>query len=297
MRLYFINLYRFLSEAHVVITTAAFCQVKMINVIFKIEDKNDIAFFVALTTFCIYNFYSVFTAFFHPENFETHRINFWRRYRYLYLYLLLSVSVILIFKYYFLFPVFFNFPRHHYLVFSILAILSVFYGVPMFGNKSLRDLPFVKIFIISTVWAFMVVLLPVIIYSPPVSNTILGWMLIEKICFLLAITLLCDIYDVEWDKKGNVKTIPVYFGVRATVNLIYALLIFTLALNIYFYFENTGFSLSVLISSVLTAILSALLTSVFRKKINYLSESVFFKDGVDGLLICSWLFLIVEKYF
>ena len=293
MRLFFINLYRFFSEAHGAITLAAFCQVKMINIIFKIDDKNGIAFLVALTTFCIYNFYSVFTAFFHPENFETHRISFWRQYRYFYLGLLFAVSFILAFKYNFLLPAFLNFPRHHFFIFSILAVLSVFYGVPMFGNKSLRDLPFLKIFIISAVWAVMVVLMPVIIYSSPVSNALLGLMLIEKFCFVLAVTLLCDMYDSAWDKLSGLKTIPIYFGNRTTSNLIYALLIFNLVLDIYFYFKIPGFSLPVLISFIL----SELITLVFLKKINLLSQSVYFKDGVDGLLICSWLIYIIETQF
>ena len=293
MRLFLLNFYRFLSEGHAVITLAAYCQVKLINLIFNIEDKNSIAFFVALTTFSIYNFYSVFTAFFNPLNFEQHRIVFWRLNKYFYLGLLLTASLILILKYYFLIPVFLNFPRHHFFIFSILTVLSVFYGVPIFGNRSLRDFPFVKIFIISSVWVFMVVLLPMIIYSPPISNIILGWMLIEKFSFLFALTLLCDINDAVWDQKSNMKTIPIYFGTKNTVYLIYSLLLFRLVIDVYFYFQIRDFSLAVLISCIITVLLCVLLILFYRKKTNFLSESLFFKDWADSLLICPWLILSV----
>lgn len=278
----FLNAYRFFSEAHLIIAFAAFCQVRMTQFFFSITDTHHIAVFFALSTFIVYNFYSVYTAFFHPNNFEKHRIIFWQRYRQYYLLLLLIVMGVTLLKFYFLLPVILNFSLQHFIAFFILGMLSIVYGVPCYKNTSLRDLPFIKIFIISLVWASMV-------FSYQLSESYqlsavshqqkVYFLFIEKFCFVFTLALLCDINDASWDKQNHIKTIPNYFGLKKTKYLIYALLFIVAGLDFYL------FSSVFLFASLVTVGITFFIT----KNTDLEMKSVFFKDLVDALLVVSWL--------
>ncbi len=295
MRKRILNTYRFLSEAHLVISFAAYCQTKLSQDFISITDKNRLPFFVGLITFIVYNFYSIYTAYFHPTNFEKHRITFWKKNRQLYLVLLLTVVGVTIYNFYFLLPIVLKFSLHHLAGFFILGVVSIFYGVPFYKNKSLRDLPFIKIFIISFIWAAMTVSFPLLsannINQYLIVNTkypIPYLLFLEKFLFVLAITLLCDVNDADWDKKGGVKTIPNFFGLDKTKFLIYFILSIVTCLDFYLYGENKRF----LFSSIATLVITLSVTKNTEVK----PASVFFKDGIDALLILQWLIIWVIGY-
>jgi len=88
-----------------------------------------------------------------------------------------------------------------------VGIISIGYTIPFLSGKRLRDLNFLKIFLIAIVWSY-VACLPVIVE--------IGWtalvipFLFEKFFFLMAITLPFDIRDIKIDK--GLKTIPKLIG-------------------------------------------------------------------------------------
>lgn len=93
--------------------------------------------------------------------------------------------------------------------------LSVLYPLKFqFGKKSfrLRDLPFLKIFIIALVWSVVGVGFNYAFWnvSPDIKY------LITQFLFIIIITLPFDIRDRETDMQTHVSTIPTVFGSRNT---------------------------------------------------------------------------------
>ena len=118
-----------------------------------------------------------------------------------------------------------------------LSAISVLY--PLKINKfiksgiSLRELPFLKIFLISIVWAFTTTIL--------VASNYLDWknlipIILDRFCFVMAITIPFDIRDLKFDNK-RIKTIPMVFGVKGAKQLAYFLLFLSVNSAAYqFYF-------------------------------------------------------------
>lgn len=103
-----------------------------------------------------------------------------------------------------------------------VGIISFLYTLPILTqNKRLRDFHYIKIFLIAIVWAY-VASLPLL--SAPFSALHLGLYFLEKLLFILAITLPFDIRDLEIDGYGDLKTIPSVMGKTATYRLVYLLL-------------------------------------------------------------------------
>jgi len=93
-----------------------------------------------------------------------------------------------------------------------LGFISVIYSTPLFSGKSLRAIPFIKVFLIAYTWAAMSVL-------PIIENDFskdLIYIFLGNFLFVLAITLPFDLRDFTRDKSQNVKTIPHVLGKKGS---------------------------------------------------------------------------------
>jgi 4-hydroxybenzoate polyprenyltransferase len=101
------------------------------------------------------------------------------------------------------------------LAFSLL-MLSALYVIRLFPlnneRRSLRELPLVKVFVVSAVWAVSTTVLPVMLANTTVSMD-LRWMVIERWFFLMAITIPFDIRDMLVDDP-TCKTLPQWVGIN-----------------------------------------------------------------------------------
>lgn len=106
------------------------------------------------------------------------------------------------------------------------ALLSLGYVIPFMGNKKLRlrDVHFIKIFLIAIVWSYVTVLLPFLEFGIPIDFRALG-ILLERMLFIFVITLPFDLRDWEIDKKNQVRTIPATIGVKNTLRLAFFVLL------------------------------------------------------------------------
>jgi 4-hydroxybenzoate polyprenyltransferase len=110
------------------------------------------------------------------------------------------------------------------------GIASVTYILPIFKNKQrLRDVNYVKIFLIALVWAWLTAFIPAYWMHPQAPMSILAVGL-ERFFFIFAITLPFDIRDLKIDSATRVKTLPSAIGIQATKNLAYGCLIFMMLL-------------------------------------------------------------------
>lgn len=102
-----------------------------------------------------------------------------------------------------------------------IALLTFFYSVPVYKNRQLifrlREIPCLKIFLISFVWSATTILLPVIQSGRTHSREHILTMLAERFLFVLAITIPFDIRDMKADTKQGLKTIPLLIGKQASL--------------------------------------------------------------------------------
>lgn len=96
------------------------------------------------------------------------------------------------------------------------AALTVFYSMPVFKNSRylfrLREIPFIKIFLIAVVWSVVTIMLPVIQTGNTYETRHILLMLLERFLFVFAITIPFDIRDKYADKRAGLKTIPLAIG-------------------------------------------------------------------------------------
>ncbi|MFY9153560.1 MAG: UbiA family prenyltransferase [Prolixibacteraceae bacterium] len=109
------------------------------------------------------------------------------------------------------------------------AVLTLFYSIPVLGDKKqifrLREIPYLKIFMIAFVWSSTTIILPIIQSSEVFNSVHVGTMLAERFFFIFAITIPFDIRDLEADQHSGLKTIPLLIHEKKAMTLSYLLLL------------------------------------------------------------------------
>jgi 4-hydroxybenzoate polyprenyltransferase len=175
-------------------------------------------------------------------------------------------------------------------VFSLLYVLPV---LP-FGGKwtRLRDLPFVKTFVISAVWT-------VITVAPASKEALLFerispellWLMAERFIFLTAISIPFDLRDLTIDARNNVKTFAASWGFHKTRFICRALL------AAFALFAVAGFQLSFISGSTAIAmIISAASSGWLIAQINEASSEMIYAFWLEGTMIDQlfWIFLLSQ---
>ena len=177
------------------------------------------------------------------------------------------------------------------------GLISLGYVIPFLGFKKsrklrLRDLNWIKIFLIAIVWAYVTVILPIIeVRSVSWSDLLI---FVERAVFIFMITLPFDIRDLKVDQYNNVKTIPAVYGIPFTMKLVLASLIFLLILasaNYLFvpdspiYFAAFGLWLSLISTYIFIRI------SIDK------TDDYYFTGLLDGTMclqfVCVWAFHVL----
>lgn len=169
-----------------------------------------------------------------------------------------------------------------------LFLVSVLYSFPVLpgrtGRLPLRDVPFLKVFLIAGVWAALTVELPLLVAGKEVESPEI-MLILRRFLFIFALTLLFDIRDRQKDTLSGTLTFPVKFGTVFTKALSTA---FLLAFCGLIWFQETGAVETSLILSVVVAGLVVWFTS--EKRPDY-----YFMILADGMMLLQfllvWLFL------
>ncbi len=175
-----------------------------------------------------------------------------------------------------------------YLYFLIpLGFISLLYTLPLLSNNNrLRDINYIKIFLIAIVWAG-VTISPVIISDQPVDIFVLSLLSIEKLIYIIAITLPFDIRDIRIDTSLVTKTIPQVIGVSKTY-----ILIGTLVLIGFLLYACSAFISN--LSSVIPYIIAAYLLSIIALYVSKGKKSDYYYSGLlDGVIGVRSLIIIV----
>jgi 4-hydroxybenzoate polyprenyltransferase len=175
-----------------------------------------------------------------------------------------------------------------------LALITFFYSVPLIriNNRAftLRDVPLLKIFLITGVWTCTTILLPLIQSNLIASRSQICLLLIERFLFVFSIAIQFDIRDMLADKSAGTKTLPVVIGKKTALKLsIATLLIFTVICII----QYTNLKMYFLIPAFLISGISTLIFIVDKK----IRQTKYFYDYLlDGALLLQGMLVCLCYY-
>ena len=156
-------------------------------------------------------------------------------------------------------------------LFVLTIFVSIFYVVPFFG-KRLREIPFLKTFLIAVVWTCVLFYIP---WLNEGRKTELVQNELTAFFFLFAaLTIPFDIRDMERDRMQH-KTLPILFGslISKVISSTFLSAFYLIIANI-----NQEIGKNVLLGSItLLAILLVLFTNSTR--------SIYFFAALDGTMV------------
>ncbi len=170
------------------------------------------------------------------------------------------------------------------------AIIAGGYVLPILpGKKRLRDLGWGKIIMIGWSWGWLTAFIPFVFYGHS-SFFMAGIHALERMLFIILITIPFEIRDIEVDHSVALITMPTLLGKRKTmwISILLCIIIFILSLLVSFQYLNPAYLISMTVVSLLTIPLI---------KLSYrISDDYFFSGLVDGLMILAlFIFMITNS--
>lgn len=107
----------------------------------------------------------------------------------------------------------FTHPEFWNWVFIPPVAMVILYILPLQNGLNLRQVPFLKIFIIASTWIWVTGYLPIWI-SGERMDVETSLFLTHRFLFIFAITIPFDIRDVYTDQISHVQTLPSYYGIE-----------------------------------------------------------------------------------
>ncbi len=182
---------------------------------------------------------------------------------------------------------FLQLPRQIQLELMLPGIISLAYVWPVLtGQRRLRDINHIKIFLIAIVFAWVTVRLPAIEAGYTAFNFSMILLILERSLFIFAITLPFDIRDLVVDQHSKVKTIPSIIGIQNSQILAYCSLLIAfglIAFNSDFYTLWQSMALGI----------SYLSTAFFIRLSSTKKHDYFYTGLMDGTMIIQFLLVLI----
>ena len=272
----------FLVVTNVYVATGTF-SLTWLSLQFYGNDKLDLAFFVFFSTLFTYNFIRLARVqHMIKEGDSTRHKNIFRFRTFLWFFSIISAIAAFIF--------FLRVDESIYYPLLFMGLISIAYSLPVYKKQGiwlrLRDMPFIKIFIIAFVWAIVTSLFPM-----QVSDVPINWLVvIERFLFVFAITIPFDIRDLRFDAE-NLNTIPQVFGIKKARYIGLVAIVIAEALLFYNYFFFGMYSLF----SALAIYISYELSAVLVYKSHPSLTERYFTLGVEGTSILLGLLFYLSQ--
>ncbi len=174
------------------------------------------------------------------------------------------------------------------------GLFALGYSVPIKipGIKiiRLRELPFVKIFLVAWVWGTFTVGLPIVQQSnlAELLNSENFLLFFSRSVFIFAITIPFDIRDLAYDSDKRVQTIPSFFGPqKAKYFSLFLLFVFALS-NFIRYQLNFCSS-----AEFIALFFSTLITATLVLLVNNNRKELFYSLWIEGTMLVQWLLVIL----
>jgi 4-hydroxybenzoate polyprenyltransferase len=177
-----------------------------------------------------------------------------------------------------------------------IGFISLGYTVPFLPFKGklirLRDLPGLKIFLISFVLGLTTVLLPVLSSATPkalLSSDIL-FVFMRRLFFIFAITLPFDIRDMDYDRQSGITTLPLWLGIKKTRALsMLSLLAFGILCLIQFLAcdqKHPAYFLALVLSALVSALVILSAGKTGEKKSDF-----YYSFCLEGMMLLQCIFI------
>ena len=154
----------------------------------------------------------------------------------------------------------------------------------MAEGKRLRDIGWVKILLIGWSWGWLTAFIPAYYFAgiPLPLSILIG---IERVLFIIAITIPFEIRDISIDRSVGLVTMPARFGMKDTFRIgnILCAFIILIAAFLAYYFHDPAYFIAMFAIVVLTLWLI--------RKSSVIKNDYFFSGLTDGTMI---LVLIVH---
>lgn len=180
---------------------------------------------------------------------------------------------------------FFQLSSEIQLFFIVPGCISILYTLPLFAKKRrLRDVHYIKIFLIAFVWAITTAIIPAYLLNK--STLLIAILGLERFLFFLSITIPFDIRDRLIDQQSEVKTLVHRLGIENSLRLSVGALVAAFLLNYYLFY--TGF---ISIQSLLAFGITYLITAVSIVCVGRLTADYYFTGLLDGTMIALGFFI------
>lgn len=261
--------YQLLVFSNIWISFTAGALVHVTYKVFNLSEDIGIVLFAITSTFVSYNFQRVVRL---EKESHLHLMQQnWVIQNKMLIYVLLLITSLL--SILFLWP---YLSLHLLELLFVLAVLSLFYAIPIKGLKGLRNLPYLKLYLIALSWVGLGVVLPFVVHH---RFLIVNWNFAGQVfLFFLAITIPFDIRDMELDTQ---ITIPRKFGWRNAKRISLFMMLVVLVWN-FLTFNYLFLSLTYIITFIL------LLPIHLKTKELYYSGVL---DGTIFLFLINYLFV------
>lgn len=248
------------------------------------------SFFVFFATLFLYNFHRIYRLGARSAKELSERRHSWLKENKLFFALIFLVSSVGL--------VYTTFHYVHFVLFIFLIpviILSFGYSIPVIptgkGWIRLRDIPLLKIFLITFVLSWVTVLIPFWFYAletggswyfEPMTYEGLWYAMGRRMLFIFAITIPFDIRDIEHDSHNGLKTIPVLLGEKRAILISQlALLLFIALVLVQAIKYNTWLYPSALITSAVITGVAIIFASRSRKE-------YFYTFIIEGMMVLQF---------
>lgn len=267
----------------------ALCAVAQAMVTYQLLGEKPDQFILAIlfcSTLALYNFSTILSKPKKPEEYKFRRVKWVFSYYRLAITLTIISSISII-------PLSFFLSSSSRILLLGLALVSLGYSLPLFSFRekrySLRNIPGVKLFIISAIWSLSCVLLPILEMESnnQIKSTLNDIIILiaKRFLFIAAITLPFDIRDLFQDKTNELKTIPVVLGEKKALGICQSFLAAYLILLFLFTDKLDGNYFALTISTLITGWL------IFKSK--WEKNEYYYFLFLDGTMILQLIFLLI----
>lgn len=180
---------------------------------------------VFLSTFSVYNLQRIVKHYLQKKNYSPRHSWIFKNNLIISFFVVASsvAAIIIFFKIYSL---------THFIYLLPFSLASILYAFTLFSKKrALRDLPFLKIFLIAITWAVSSVFLPFIELDLIMDRSIIA-LFVFNLLYIISISIPFDIRDLKLDHQDT-KTIPQVFGVSKAIKISCLILIVCVLIIIY----------------------------------------------------------------
>ena len=266
---------------NIFISVCAFCLFWATCLLIQFPLPLNLGVWVALATFFLYNFDSLL-----PTKLRYH-VAVSPRKAWVLAHRRVIASAVVAAGLLMLFLFFYAFRMAHFWLLAHLAVLSLFYSWPILptsqGFIPLRNVPLLKILLISYVWAVVTVWLPLLAANWQFLAG-KGWLLfLERFLFILPLTIIFDIRDVQRDQTTGTLTLPRLVGIGTAKWIAFTVLIGYLLLV---FITHQGANCFALICSGFLYSLLIYLTNESRNE-------YFYAVAADGILVVPVILLLL----